>query len=129
MCRRTTFRCVDGQVGGRLGKKLGPHDLMPSQSWHHHPDLAKTIHARGERRVVSGKVDKTALLHIPLLANSHSSDDALMSNITSVVDAVVRARPSGAKGTYVRALAISFHHVANGVRRRVMLVSYATLWA
>jgi large subunit ribosomal protein L1 len=96
---------VMGKVG-RLGKKLGPRGLMPSpKAGTITFDLAKTI-----RDVKSGRVefrvDKTALLHIPAGKLSFS-EDSLMSNIASVVDAVVRARPTGAKGTYVRSVVLS----------------------
>lgn len=96
---------VMGKVG-RLGKKLGPRGLMPSpKAGTITFDLAKTI-----RDVKSGRVefrvDKTALLHIPAGKLSFS-DDALMLNIASVVDAVVRARPTGAKGTYVRSVVLA----------------------
>jgi large subunit ribosomal protein L1 len=96
---------VMGKVG-RLGKKLGPRGLMPSpKAGTITFDLAKTI-----RDVKSGRVefrvDKTALLHIPAGKLSFS-EDALMSNIASVIDSVVRARPTGAKGTYVRSVVLS----------------------
>ncbi len=96
---------VMGKVG-RLGKKLGPRGLMPSpKAGTITFDLTKTI-----RDVKSGRVefrvDKTALLHIPTGKLSFS-EDALMSNIASVVDAVVRARPTGAKGTYVRSVVLA----------------------
>jgi large subunit ribosomal protein L1 len=96
---------VMGKVG-RLGKKLGPRGLMPSpKAGTITFDLAKTIHDVKAGRV-EFKVDKTALLHIPAGKLSFS-DEALMANLTSVVDAVVRARPSGAKGTYVKSVVLS----------------------
>src|SRR6266566_5409236 len=96
---------VMGKVG-RLGKKLGPRGLMPStKAGTITFDVAKTIREVKEGRV-EFKVDRTALLHIPAGKLSFS-DDALMANITSVVDAVVRARPSGAKGTYVKSVVLS----------------------
>jgi large subunit ribosomal protein L1 len=55
---------------------------------------------------VEFKVDKTALLHIPAGKMSFS-EDALMSNVASVMDAVMRAKPSGAKGTYVKSVVLS----------------------
>jgi large subunit ribosomal protein L1 len=45
-------------------------------------------------------------LHIPAGKLSFS-EDALMSNLTSVVDAVIRARPTGAKGAYVRSVVLT----------------------
>ncbi|HYL44472.1 MAG TPA: 50S ribosomal protein L1 [Ktedonobacteraceae bacterium] len=96
---------VMGKVG-RLGKKLGPRGLMPSpKAGTITFDLAKTIQEVKAGRV-EFKVDKTALLHIPAGKLSFS-EDAIMSNITSVIDAVVRARPTGAKGTYVKSVVLS----------------------
>jgi large subunit ribosomal protein L1 len=96
---------VMGKVG-RLGKKLGPRGLMPSpKAGTITFDLAKTIREVKAGRV-EFKVDKTSLLHIPAGKLSFT-EDALMSNITSVIDAVVRAKPSGAKGTYVRSVVLS----------------------
>src|SRR5256886_12289795 len=96
---------VMGKVG-RLGKKLGPRGLMPSpKAGTITFDLAKTIREVKAGRV-EFKVDKTALLHIPAGKLSFS-EEALMANLTSVVDAVVRARPSGAKGTYVKSVVLS----------------------
>jgi large subunit ribosomal protein L1 len=96
---------VMGKVG-RLGKKLGPRGLMPSpKAGTITFDVARTIREVKAGRV-EFKVDKTALLHIPAGKLSFS-DDSLLSNITSVVDAVSRARPSGAKGTYIKSIVLS----------------------
>jgi len=96
---------VMGKVG-RLGKKLGPRGLMPSpKAGTITFDLAKTIREVKAGRV-EFRVDKTSLLHIPAGKLSFT-EDALMSNIASVIDAVVRARPSGAKGTYVKSVVLS----------------------
>jgi len=96
---------VMGKVG-RLGKKLGPRGLMPSpKAGTITFDLARTI-----REVKSGRVefrvDRSALLHIPAGKLSFSEDN-LLANITSVIDAVSRARPSGAKGTYVKSVVLT----------------------
>ncbi len=96
---------VMGKVG-RLGKKLGPRGLMPSpKAGTITFDLAKTIQEVKAGRV-EFKVDKTALLHIPAGKLSFS-EDALMANVASVIDAVVRARPTGAKGSYVKSVVLS----------------------
>jgi len=96
---------VMGKVG-RLGKKLGPRGLMPSpKAGTITFDLAKTI-AEVKSGRVEFRVDKTALLHIPAGKVSFS-EEALMTNLTSVIDAVVRARPTGAKGTYVKSIVLS----------------------
>jgi large subunit ribosomal protein L1 len=96
---------VMGKVG-RLGKKLGPRGLMPSpKAGTITFDIAKTVRDVKAGRV-EFRVDRTALLHIPAGKLSFS-DDALMANITSVVDAVVRAKPSGSKGTYVKSVVLT----------------------
>src|ERR1700730_3979391 len=96
---------VMGKVG-RLGKKLGPRGLMPSpKAGTITFDLAKTIQEVKAGRV-EFKVDKTALIHVPAGKLSFREED-LMSNIVCVVDAVVRARPSGAKGVYVRSVVLT----------------------
>jgi large subunit ribosomal protein L1 len=96
---------VMGKVG-RLGKKLGPRGLMPSpKAGTITFDVAKTVRDVKAGRV-EFKVDKTALLHIPAGKLSFN-EDALMSNITSVIDAVLRARPTGAKGTYVKSVVLT----------------------
>ncbi|HLH62049.1 MAG TPA: 50S ribosomal protein L1 [Ktedonobacteraceae bacterium] len=96
---------VMGKVG-RLGKKLGPRGLMPSpKAGTITVDIARTVRDVKAGRV-EFRVDKTALLHIPAGKLSFS-EDALMANLASVVDAVVRARPTGAKGTYVKSVVLS----------------------
>ncbi len=96
---------VMGKVG-RLGKKLGPRGLMPSpKAGTITFDLAKTIREVKAGRV-EFKIDRTSLLHIPAGKLSFN-EDALMQNIASVFDAVSRARPSGAKGTYVKSVVLT----------------------
>jgi len=88
---------VMGKVG-RLGKKLGPRGLMPSpKAGTITFDIARTVQDVKAGRV-EFKVDRTALLHIPAGKMSFS-EEALLSNVTSVMDAVMRARPSGAKAS------------------------------
>lgn len=96
---------VMGKVG-RLGKKLGPRGLMPSpKAGTITFDLAKTIRDVKAGRV-EFRVDRTALLHVPAGKLSFN-DDALTQNIVAILDAVVRARPTGAKGTYIKSLALT----------------------
>src|SRR5438876_9614319 len=96
---------VMGKVG-RLGQQVGPRGLMPSpKAGTITFDLARTIRDVKAGRV-EFKVDKTALLHVPAGKLSFS-EESLMANLTSVVDAVVRACSSGAKGTYVKSVVLS----------------------
>jgi large subunit ribosomal protein L1 len=96
---------VMGKVG-RLGKKLGPRGLMPSpKAGTITMDVARTIREVKAGRV-EFRVDKTALLHIPAGKLSFS-EEALLANIASIIDAVQRAKPSGAKGAYVKSIVLS----------------------
>lgn len=96
---------VMGKVG-RLGKKLGPRGLMPSpKAGTITFDLAKTIREVKAGRV-EFKIDRTSLLHIPAGKLSFN-EEALIQNIASVFDAVSRARPTGAKGTYVKSVVLT----------------------
>jgi large subunit ribosomal protein L1 len=94
-----------GQVG-RLGKILGRRGLMPNPK-------AGTITFdldRAIREVKAGrvefKVDKAGIVHVAVGKVSFDADQ-LVANLAALVDAINRAKPSGAKGTYLRALTIA----------------------
>jgi large subunit ribosomal protein L1 len=94
-----------GQVG-RLGKILGRRGLMPNpKAGTITFDLDRAIReVKGGR--VEFKVDKGAIIHAPV---GRASFDAaqLAENLVALVDAVNRAKPGGAKGTYLRTLTIA----------------------
>jgi large subunit ribosomal protein L1 len=94
-----------GQVG-RLGKILGRRGLMPNpKAGTITFDLDRAIReVKGGR--VEFKVDKTAIVHVPI-GKASFEPDSLVANLAALVDAVNRARPSGAKGTYLRSLTIA----------------------
>lgn len=88
---------------GKLGKILGRKGLMPNpKSGTVVPgdDLPRVIEDARKGRV-EFKLDRTAIIHVPLGKVSFE-EDMLMGNLTAVVEAVVKAKPSGAKGQYVR---------------------------
>ena len=94
-----------GQVG-RLGRILGRRGLMPNPK-------AGTVTFDIERAVrevkggrVEFKVDKGAIVHVPVGRASFDADQ-LAANLAALVDAINRAKPSGAKGTYLRTLTIA----------------------
>jgi large subunit ribosomal protein L1 len=94
-----------GQVG-RLGRILGRRGLMPNPK-------AGTVTFDIERAVkevkggrVEFKVDKGAIIHVPV-GKASFDEQQLAENLAALVDAVNRAKPSGAKGTYLRTLTIA----------------------
>jgi large subunit ribosomal protein L1 len=91
-----------GKVG-RLGKVLGPRGLMPnpkSGTVVQPEDLPRVI--REARLVrVEFKLDKTANLHVPI-GKASFPPEKLRDNLAALVEAVQRARPSGAKGQYIK---------------------------
>src|SRR5712692_110808 len=89
-----------GQVG-RLGRVLGPRGLMPNpKSGTVTFDVAKAVRdSKGGR--VEFRTDKTGVVHT-VVGKSSFSEQALVENLATVIDAVNRARPAGVKGNYVR---------------------------
>jgi large subunit ribosomal protein L1 len=91
---------------GRLGKVLGPRGLMPNpKTGTVTNDVAAAI-----REIKAGKVefrtDKTALVHVPVGKLSFPPQK-LIDNATTVINSVVRAKPSAAKGKYIRGITLS----------------------
>jgi large subunit ribosomal protein L1 len=91
---------------GRLGKILGPRNLMPNPKVGTvTPDVAGAVKA-AKGGAVEYRVEKAGILHAGVGKVSFS-DEALLQNIKAFTDAVVRSKPAGAKGTYVKRVAIS----------------------
>ena len=96
-----------GKVG-KLGKVLGRKGLMPnpkSGTVVAMNDLPRVIEDARKGRV-EYKLDKTAIIHVPLGKVSFEAK-MLLDNLTAVMEAVVKAKPSGAKGQYVRSAYIT----------------------
>ena len=91
-----------GRVG-KLGKILGRKGLMPN------PKSGTVVAAEDLPRVIEDarkgrvefKLDRTAIIHVPLGKVSFEND-MLLGNLTALIEAVVKAKPSGAKGQYVK---------------------------
>jgi len=96
-----------GKVG-KLGKMLGRRGLMPnpkSGTVVATTDLPRAISDARKGRV-EFKLDRTAIIHVPLGKVSFE-DDKLMGNLTAVIEAVTKAKPSGAKGQYIRTASLT----------------------
>ena len=93
-------------VVGRLGKVLGPKGLMPNPKLGTvTPNVAEAVKA-AKGGQVEFRVEKAGIIHSGIGKASFSEAD-LRKNFDAFVDAIVKARPSGAKGKYVKKAAIS----------------------
>jgi large subunit ribosomal protein L1 len=94
------------KVVGRLGKVLGPKGLMPNpKTGTVTMDVASAV-----KEIKAGKVefraDKTSLVHVPVGKLSFPPQK-LVDNATTVINSIVRAKPSAAKGKYIKSLTLS----------------------
>jgi large subunit ribosomal protein L1 len=91
---------------GRLGKVLGPRGLMPNPK----TGTVTTDVGKAVREIKAGKleyrVDKGANVHLPIGKRSFSND-ALLENLQTVIDEIIRAKPSAAKGKYIKGVTVS----------------------
>ncbi|GGA53037.1 50S ribosomal protein L1 [Edaphobacter acidisoli] len=91
---------------GRLGKVLGPKGLMPNPK----TGTVTTDVASAVKEIKAGKVefrtDKTALVHVPVGKLSFDAQK-LVDNATTVIASVVKAKPSAAKGKYIKGVTLS----------------------
>jgi large subunit ribosomal protein L1 len=91
---------------GRLGKVLGPRGLMPNPKTGTVTfDIGKAV-----REIKAGKVefrvDKTGIVHAPVGKTSFSTD-RLLENARALVESIIKARPSAAKGRYMKSVVVS----------------------
>ena len=93
-------------VVGRLGRVLGPKGLMPNpKAGTVTMDVAKAI-----SEIKAGKIeyrlDKTNIIHVPIGKASFSEED-LADNFQTLMDAIIKAKPSAVKGTYLKSVVIT----------------------
>ena len=93
-------------VVGRIGKLLGPKGLMPNpKSGTVTPDVAKAV-----KDVKAGKVeyrlDKTAVIHC-VIGKKSFGKEKLLQNYQALLDAIVKAKPAAAKGTYIKSISLA----------------------
>lgn len=94
------------RVVSKLGRILGPKGLMPNpKSGTVSFDVTNTV-----KDIKSGKieyrVDRTAIVHVPVGKASFSSEQ-IKDNLDAIMEALIRARPSSAKGKYLQSVAVS----------------------
>jgi large subunit ribosomal protein L1 len=91
---------------GRLGRVLGPRGLMPNpKTGTVTVDIGHAIDEIRKGRV-EFRVDRTGIIHVPIGKVSFEQQQ-LVDNLSTMIDAIVRARPSGARGSYVKSISLS----------------------
>jgi len=93
-------------IVGRLGRVLGPRGLMPNPKLGTvTQDVAAAVEgAKGGQ--VQYRVEKAGIIHAGVGKMSFS-EDQILGNVRALFDAVVRAKPSGAKGTYIKKVSLT----------------------
>ena len=91
---------------GRLGKVLGPRGLMPNpRVGTVTPNVAQAVKdAKGGS--IEFRTEKTGIIHAGI-GKASFTDEALLINVKAMIDALNKAKPSGAKGTYIKKISLS----------------------
>ena len=93
-------------VVGKLGRVLGPKGLMPNpKSGTVTFDVTKAINEIKAGKV-EYRVDKTSIIHVPIGKSSFGTEK-LVANFHALMEAVVKAKPSAAKGQYLKSVSVS----------------------
>ena len=93
-------------IVGRLGKVLGPKGLMPNPKLGTvTPDVASAVKA-AKAGQIEFRVEKQGIIHAGV-GKASFSEEALAENISTFVSAIAKAKPSGAKGTYMKKVSLS----------------------
>ena len=93
-------------VVGRIGRVLGPKGLMPNpKSGTVTMDVEKAI-AEVKAGKVEYRLDKTAIIHCPIGKKSFGKEK-LVENYTALMDAIIKAKPAAAKGTYLKSVTLA----------------------
>eukprot|EP01108_Squamamoeba_japonica_P009172 TRINITY_DN8463_c0_g1_i1.p1 TRINITY_DN8463_c0_g1~~TRINITY_DN8463_c0_g1_i1.p1 ORF type:complete len:235 (-),score=12.37 TRINITY_DN8463_c0_g1_i1:744-1448(-) len=91
---------------GRIGRVLGPRGLMPNPKLGTvTPDVAKAV-AEQKAGKVEYRTEKNGIIHVPI-GKASFDDTKIRQNFDAIVTAIIKAKPSSSKGTYLKSLAIS----------------------
>ena len=91
---------------GRLGKVLGPRGLMPNpKAGTVTPDVAKAV-TEAKAGKIEYRLDKTNIIHCPIGKASFGADK-LEENFTTLMEAIVKAKPAATKGTYLKSCTVT----------------------
>lgn len=105
-------------VVGRLGRVLGPKGLMPNpKAGTVTMDVAKAI-ADIKAGKIEYRLDKANIIHVPI-GKASFTEDKLADNFQSLMDAIIKARPSALKGQFIRSCTVA-STMGPGVRINVM---------
>ncbi len=89
-----------------LGKVLGPKGLMPNPKTGTVTDNIDTAVKEAKAGRVEFRIDKGACVHVPVGKVSFAKED-LLENCNAIIQAIIRAKPTGVKGTYIESCSIS----------------------
>ena len=93
-------------VVGRLGKVLGPKGLMPNpKAGTVTPDVARAVN-EAKAGKIEYRLDKTNIIHCPIGKASFGAEK-LGENFTTLMNAIIKAKPAAAKGQYIKSLSVS----------------------
>lgn len=93
-------------VVGRIGRTLGPKGLMPNpKTGTVTMDVAKAV-ADIKAGKVEYRVDKTSIVHVPIGKTSFGVEK-LQENLQTLMEALIKAKPAAAKGTYIKSLVLA----------------------
>ena len=94
-----------GQVG-RLGKVLGPRGLMPNpKAGTVTPDLGRAV-SEAKAGKIEYRLDKANIIHVPIGKASFGADKR-GENLSTVMEAIVKAKPAAAKGQYIKSVTVA----------------------